>query len=70
MSSGSLLHRALRAALRKLEAVDFAPSGHFYSPVVDRAEAAASEARLWPALVRLDEGIELKDGFDLFLFVV
>lgn len=62
MSSGSLLHRALRAALRKLEAVDFAPSGHFYSPVVDRAEAAASEARLWPAQPRLPAGIDFNDA--------
>ena len=62
MSSRSLLHRALRVTLRKLEAIDFVPSGHFYSPVVDRAEAAASEARLWPAQPRLPAGIDFNDA--------
>lgn len=62
MSLGSLPHRALRALLRRFEAVDFAPSGHFYSPVVDRAEAAASEGRLWPSQPRMPAGIDFNDG--------
>ena len=62
MSSRTFLRRALHALLRKIGIAGYAPSGHFYSPVLDRAEAAASEARLWPAQPRLPAGIDFNDA--------
>ena len=62
MSPGSLPRRVLHALLRKLGVTDYAPSGHFYSPVLDRAEIAASESRLWPAQPRLPAGIDFNDA--------
>ncbi|MEO8367045.1 MAG: class I SAM-dependent methyltransferase [Pseudoxanthomonas sp.] len=62
MSLRSLQRRALHALSRKMGVTDYAPSGHFYSPVLDRAEVAASEARLWPAQPRLPAGIDFNDA--------
>lgn len=62
MSSRSFPRRALHALSRKLGIAGYAPSGHFYSPVLDRAEIAASESRLWPAQPRLPAGIEFNDA--------
>jgi hypothetical protein len=62
MSSRSFPRRALHALSRKLGIADYAPSGHFYSPVLDRAEVAASESRLWPAQPRLPAGIDFNDA--------
>lgn len=62
MNPQDFLRRALHAVSRKLGIGDYAPSGHFYSPVLDRAEVAASEARLWPAQPRLPAGIDFNDA--------
>jgi len=62
LSSRSFPRRALHALSRKLGIADYAPSGHFYSPVLDRAEVAASESRLWPAQPRLPAGIDFNDA--------
>jgi predicted O-methyltransferase YrrM len=62
MSSQSFTRRVLHALLRKLGVTDYAPSGHFYSPVLDRAEVAANESRLWPAQPRLPAGIDFNDA--------
>lgn len=62
MSSRSFTRRALHALLRKLGMAGYAPLGHFYSPVVDRADLAASESRLWPAQPRLPAGIDFNDA--------
>lgn len=62
MSSRSFPRRALHALSRKLGFAGYAPSGHFYSPVLDRAEVAASQPRLWPAQPRLPAGIDFNDA--------
>lgn len=62
MSSRSFPRRALHALSRKLGIAGYAPSGHFYSPVLDRAEVAANESRLWPAQPRLPAGIDFNDA--------
>ena len=62
MNPRSFPRRALHALLRKLGIAGYAPSGHFYSPELDRAEVAASESRLWPAQPRLPAGIDFNDA--------
>lgn len=62
MSSGSFPRRALHALSRKLGIAGYAPSGHFYSPVLDRAEVAANESRLWPLQPRPPAGIDFNDA--------
>ena len=62
MSLQSFQRRVLHALSRKLGITDYAPSGHFYSPVLDRAEIAANESRLWPMQPRLPAGIDFNDA--------
>lgn len=54
--------RVMHALQRRLGMSDYEPSGHFYSPVIDRAEIAACQSRLWPAQPRLPAGIDFNDA--------
>lgn len=70
MNPRSFPRRVLHALSRKLGIAGYAPSGHFYSPELDRAEVAASESRLWPAQPCLPAGIDFNDdGHRQFLEV-
>lgn len=61
MTSRSFSSRVVHALKRRLGGGEYAPAGHFYSPVVDRAGLAADAARLWPAQPRMPAGIDFND---------
>lgn len=60
--SNSFVRKGLHATMRKLGLADYAPSGHFYSPIVDQSELGANESRLWPAQPSLPAGIDFNDA--------
>ena len=60
--SNSFVRKGLHATMRKLGLADYAPSGHFYSPIVDRVELAVRDSRLWPAQPCLPAGIDFNDA--------